>query len=454
MMLRFVPLIICVVFMCVYLLSGEDVTAQELMNYAPGNPVYAAIFVVLLYAFKSLTVFFPIIVLNILGGFLFEPAHALIINSIGVIVELTIPYWIGRISGREFAIKIEKKHPRLAGVFGEKSGNLFFLSVFLRALFCLPGDAISMYFGAIKMPYFKYILGSFIGILPGTVAATFLGMSITDPGSPMFWVSVCLTVGFAILSFIVYYFWKKRNVKTLSPMRKRYIARLVGRCFVLVVCTVLLFIKPSEFEILNGLNFFKEFSLLHILWGIWVVDMVCQLIPVKTHLALGSQKLFRHRFRPNRDKINYPALKKYITSTTKAAGKVMVLWVALIAVIGSLYFAKVFDKKTLFWISVVFYVCDLICVLIWCPFRLILKNRCCTTCRIFNWDHLMMFSPIIFIGGFYAISLFVLAVAVWLVWELCILMYSERFWEFSNEALKCSNCTDKLCTQYCQKLRR
>ena len=26
--------------------------------------------------------------------------------------------------------------------------------------------------------------------------------------------------------------------------------------------------------------------------------------------------------------------------------------------------------------------------------------------------------------------------------------------KFSNEALKCVNCTDKLCTQYCQKLRK
>jgi len=103
---------------------------------------------------------------------------------------------------------------------------------------------------------------------------------------------------------------------------------------------------------------------------------------------------------------------------------------------------------------VCFYVCDLICVLIWCPFRLLMKTRCCTTCRIFNWDHLMMFSPLIFMGGFYAVSLVVLAILAWLVWEVCIMMYPERFWDRSNAALKCSECTDKLCTQYCQKLRK
>ena len=33
------------------------------------------------------------------------------------------------------------------------------------------------------------------------------------------------------------------------------------------------------------------------------------------------------------------------------------------------------------------------------------------------------------------------------------MMYPERFWDHSNAALKCSECTDKLCTQYCRRLR-
>ena len=77
----------------------------------------------------------------------------------------------------------------------------------------------------------------------------------------------------------------------------------------------------------------------------------------------------------------------------------------MIAGIGALYYSGVLDRANLFMISVLFYVCDLICVLIWCPFRLIMKNRCCTTCRIFNWDHLMMFSPLIFLDGFFTRSL-------------------------------------------------
>ena len=240
----------------------------------------------------------------------------------------------------------------------------------------------------------------------------------------------------------------------MSKIRKHYIARLVGRCIVFIICCVLCFFEPQEFEILDRGNFFSEISLLHVLWLIWVADTVQQILPIKNKLPLGSQKLFANRFRPIRDKINHEALRSYIQSTTKAAYKVLILWSALIAGIGFLYFYGILSKTGLFMISVGFYVCDLICVLIWCPFRLLMKTRCCTTCRIFNWDHLMMFSPLIFMGGFYAVSLVVLAFLAWLIWELCIMMYPERFWDRSNAALKCSECTDKLCTQYCQKLRK
>lgn len=239
----------------------------------------------------------------------------------------------------------------------------------------------------------------------------------------------------------------------MSKTRKIYFARLVGRCIIFILCIWAWLVKPDIYFVLNGMNFFKTLSPLHLLWAIWVVDMFLQIVPIKNKVPVGSQKLFANHFRPIRDKINHEALRSYIVATTKAAYKVFILWCLLIVGIGLLYYWGIIDKIALFMISVQFYVCDLICVLIWCPFRLIMKNRCCTTCRIFNWDHLMMFSPLIFTNGFFTVSLVMMSVAAWLVWELCVMMYPERFWDHSNAALQCAECTDKLCTQYCQKLR-
>lgn len=240
----------------------------------------------------------------------------------------------------------------------------------------------------------------------------------------------------------------------MSKTRKMYFMRLVGRCVVLFLVALMFVFKREEFNIIKGMNFFERFSPLHLLWGIWVWDMVLQLIPVKAHISIGSQKQFSSLFRPIKEKINYNNLKKYIKDTTSSAYKVMILWVILNAVIIGLYLKNVIGVATMFLVCVFFYVCDLICVLIWCPFRLIMKNRCCTTCRIFNWDHFMMFTPFLAVAGFYTWTLAAMAVAIWIVWEVCVFTYPERFWENSNMALRCSECTDKLCTQYCRKLRK
>jgi hypothetical protein len=239
----------------------------------------------------------------------------------------------------------------------------------------------------------------------------------------------------------------------ISDIRKRYIVRLVLRCIILTAVTLLVFTDFAPHDILQGFAFFQRFSWMHLLWIVWVLDMLHQLYPAK-NIALGSHKYLKERFKPVLERISKERIKAHVLATTRAAYKVMLLWVALIAALGALKFAGVLQDKHLFLISVTFYVCDLICVLIWCPFRLMMGNKCCTTCRIFNWDHLMMFTPMVYVMGFFSLSLVFMSVAIWIIWELCVMIYPERFWEKSNAALKCSECTDKLCTQYCQKLRK
>jgi hypothetical protein len=96
----------------------------------------------------------------------------------------------------------------------------------------------------------------------------------------------CLSNKWAKNTFI------KESRLSMSPTRKRYFLRLIGRCIVLAVCTALCFLRPEAFDVLHGMNFFTTLSPLHLLWGIWVVDMVYQIVPLKNQVPLGSQKLW------------------------------------------------------------------------------------------------------------------------------------------------------------------
>ena len=240
---------------------------------------------------------------------------------------------------------------------------------------------------------------------------------------------------------------------SISRLRKIYFMRFIGRCLVLLFGVWFYLTDKHIFSPLERGCFFESFSLLHLLWGLWMADMLYQLFPIKRDLALGSKKLFKQYFVPANLKKSASQLKDYLLTTGRMAGTISLMWTALILLIGAGHYAGWLGNTELFMISVLFYVCDLICVLFWCPFRLLLKNRCCTTCRIFNWDHLMMFTPMVYVGSFFSVSLLAVSLIVWAAWKVTILVHPERFWWGSNVALSCKNCTDKLCTQYCQKLK-
>ncbi len=246
----------------------------------------------------------------------------------------------------------------------------------------------------------------------------------------------------------------KESTEKMSKTKLAYTIKLIIRCIIFILLAILFFKKPEEFDILKGWRFFDKFSVLHILWAIWIFDMIIQLLPVKAYISLGSQKYFLQMFKPSKKEFDRQKLKKYIADTTKTAYKVMILWVVANVAIYVLYFTGVINLSILYMITAFYYVGDLICVVIWCPFRFLMRNRCCTTCRIFNWDHFMMFTPFIIVPGFYSWTLAALAIAIWIVWEMCVLTYPERFWEKSNVALRCSECTDKLCNQNCKKIRK
>lgn len=231
-----------------------------------------------------------------------------------------------------------------------------------------------------------------------------------------------------------------------SAMRRKYGLRLGGRLVVVAIACYLYFTAPQVFCILEPGAFLSDFSPLHLLWLLWMGDMFLQMRPARGLMALGSQKQFGRFYRPVEGGFDREKLNTYVQQANAGAIKVALVWGVLTALIGVGAHIGVLQGKELALLAVLFYLCDLICVLVWCPFQTFwMKNKCCTTCRIFNWDHLMMFSPFAFQPGFFAKSLFWCSAVIVLVWEVVWHRHPEWFWEGSNQALKCRSCTDRLC---------
>lgn len=185
-------------------------------------------------------------------------------------------------------------------------------------------------------------------------------------------------------------------------------------------------------------DFFIPSWIYNIFWFIFVLDILRVIIPkFAKHSPFGKfAKKFYKESDYNKDELlNYKQtmqIRSLITFTS---------YIIFLLGIGVLYYLNIINKSHIILIVIFLNFLDYFCINTWCIFhKIFIRNRCCNTCRIYNWDHFMKFAPFIFIADFRTWSLFILGLIALIEWEIYFYFYPERFTDISNENLRCSNC--------------
>jgi len=190
-LLRCVPIAVTAALTLACILGARRFTVEELLHYTPASlPLAAGVFLCA-YAVKSLSVVFPLSLLYIAAGVVFPLWMAWGVNLTGLWLCVTLPYWVGRISGSGLAQKLVQTYPKAARVNRVMTRNQVVTAYLLRVLGFLPGDLVSILMGAMGMEYRGYLAGSLLGLLPGMLIQTALGGYADRPASPVFWL-LCL----------------------------------------------------------------------------------------------------------------------------------------------------------------------------------------------------------------------------------------------------------------------
>ncbi len=230
-----------------------------------------------------------------------------------------------------------------------------------------------------------------------------------------------------------------------KAMRRKYTVRLIIRTAVFLLCLMLYIWFPDTLATVSGFGFFEKFSPLHLLWIFWVFEILTPIFSAKGMISTGALKYAKRAYAP-RGKIDGGKLFAYIKQANKGAFIVFLVWCAYMGLLVAGLCFDVLKDREFFLVAAFLNVVDLVFVLYYCPLRVwFMKNRCCTTCRIFNWDHILIYSAFVFVPGFFGYSLLALAIMELVIWEVCFFLHPERFWEGSNQNLRCASCSDKLC---------
>lgn len=192
-------------------ISGHNLSVENLWLYTPKGYIAAAVFFLFVYAIKSLSFLIPIVLVYIAVGTIFPPLAALIINLLGAAIVMTIPYWLGYNYGAGLWGNLLSRFPKIEKFIKRREGNSWFVSCLPRTIVFVPLKTVSGYLGSMKVPFYKYLFGSLLGLFPILVSVTLMGSNITEPTSPGFIVSAILIVISAWASLAVYILMERRR---------------------------------------------------------------------------------------------------------------------------------------------------------------------------------------------------------------------------------------------------
>ena len=231
---------------------------------------------------------------------------------------------------------------------------------------------------------------------------------------------------------------------TFTPMLKRQTFQFVLRLVIFLgIFAFYLYDKELLYRLATQ-PIHLGVTALHLLWLIFMVTMLSHLFP-NNSLTMALRKREPDNFDavPNWQEID---LLRFVQQQNIRAWMVMLVWLLGNGVVGLLYLFNILDNGDLLMLTVFYYLCDNICILFFCPFQTcIMKNKCCVNCRIYDWGHFMMFTPMLFIRNFFSWSLFFTSSVVLIHWEVIYAKHPERFWSGSNRTLQCEHCQDKMC---------
>ena len=226
--------------------------------------------------------------------------------------------------------------------------------------------------------------------------------------------------------------------KNLTYVEVWHFIRLTYRS---VLCVLLLigYIRDRFYygePLIMGIE--KVPAIIYVVWAVFVIEMIARFFPSR-YESPGCQKQFAQNYiRTGETEIKIP--------DNNATLLVALVWIVFNGIFGMLRMQGILDDGAMILLCSAYSVCDMICILFFCPFQSwFLKNKCCASCRIYNWDYAMMFTPLFFVSKTYTWSLLLLSVALLVRWEITFYRHPERFSENTNAYLKCENCTEKLC---------
>ncbi len=210
---------LCVLGFLIFTAINKDFSIADFLELTRGHPIITSIAVIVAFVIKGFVVFIPYAVIAISTMALLDFPAALMTVIVGTVVNLSVPYWVGRLTKDDWIQKILNRIPKARPYF-EASDNLFLVSFTLRAL-NLSNECLGLLFGSAGLKYIPYMIANGIAILPSAISYVIIGKDmnlIESLSSPIFWAAI--VVDCLMVAVMTVYFRRKKKKMELEKAAK------------------------------------------------------------------------------------------------------------------------------------------------------------------------------------------------------------------------------------------
>ena len=187
----------------IILVNRNRITIDSIINFTPSNLVLAAFVMLLLFALKTMSVFFFSGILYTASGLMFDLPMAMLVNALGLIVMISEGYFMGKVFGSDLVGNVAEKYPKINSILHLEDKRPFLFTLLLRMMKLLPFDPGSIYMGASRAKFVPYAAASFISAVPDLILYAVVGGGISSLSPSMIVVAAviygCITVASVII---------------------------------------------------------------------------------------------------------------------------------------------------------------------------------------------------------------------------------------------------------------
>lgn len=181
-------------------LVADDLSVAGIRAVVDGLGVWAPLVYVGLYVLATVFLL-PGTPFTVAAGVVFGPWLGLGVVLLGATLGATGSFLVGRVVGRDAVVQLAGRRVRAIDRTLERNGLLSVLVVRLIPLF--PFNVLNLVCGVTGLKLRDYVIGTAVGIIPGTALLVLAGGSIDDPTSPMFVGSVAGFVALAVVTGLI-----------------------------------------------------------------------------------------------------------------------------------------------------------------------------------------------------------------------------------------------------------